>query len=208
MSVSRETSRSDAPRAVSRETDEKLSIFVALLTEENQRQNLISKSSVADVWERHIRDSLQLLDLAPVDAKWLDIGSGPGLPGIVLAIAGVRHITLVEPRRLRTAFLERCIKELSLNEVEVVTGKAEQVRQRYGVVTARAVASVDKLFRMGETLIEPNGRWVLPKGRSADKELEEARATWQGEFRLIGSQTDPDAKILVADKVRRRTGRK
>lgn len=194
--------------SVSRETEPRLGKFVDLLIEENERQNLISRASVADVWDRHIRDSLQLLELAPSDARWLDIGSGPGLPGIVLAIAGVRHITLVEPRRLRTAFLERCCDELGLNGVEVVTGKAEQLRQRYDVITARAVASIDKLFRMGEPLLASNGRWVLPKGRSAEKELEEARATWQGEFRLIGSQTDPDAKILVADKVRRRTGRK
>jgi 16S rRNA (guanine527-N7)-methyltransferase len=75
------------------------------------------------------------------------------------------------------------------------------------VITARAVAHLDKLFSIGEPLMGRNGRWVLPKGRSAEKELVEARATWQGEFRLEPSRTDPEARILVAQGVRRRTGR-
>ncbi len=77
----------------------------------------------------------------------------------------------------------------------------------FDVITARAVASLDKLFAMASALIAPNGRWVLPKGRSAEIELEEARATWQGDFRLVSSRTDPDAKILIAEQVRQRAGR-
>lgn len=192
---------------VSRETTEKLEAYVALLLEENERQNLVSRSSAAEVWTRHIGDSLQLLDHGPVDASWLDVGSGAGLPGMVLAIAGVKSITLVEPRRLRTAFLARCREVLSLSSVTIVTGKAEQLSGTFEVITARAVASLDKLFAIGEPLISPNGRWVLPKGRSAEMELVEARATWQGEFRLVPSRTDPEARILVAQGVRRRTGR-
>lgn len=192
---------------VSRETDKSLRRFVDLLLEENSRQNLISKGSVERIWDRHIDDSLQLLDHGPASARWLDIGSGPGLPGIVLAIAGVRHITLVEPRRLRTDFLERCRDALSLDNVTIVTGKVEQVRGQFDVITARAVASLDRLFAMAASLTAPSGQWVLPKGRSAEKELEEARVTWQGEFRLVPSRTDPDARILLAQGVRRRAGR-
>lgn len=192
---------------VSRETTDRLQCFVDLLLEENQRQNLISRGSVADVWPRHIEDSLQLLDHGSVNGRWLDIGSGPGLPGIVLAIAGVQHITLVEPRRLRTDFLERCQKVLELTNVTIVTGKAEQLSGEFDVITARAVASLTKLFAMGTRLLAPNGRWVLPKGRSAENELEEVRATWQGEFKLVSSRTDPEAKILIAEHVRRRAGR-
>ncbi len=193
--------------SVSRETDMALRDFAKLLLAENERQNLISRRSADELWTRHIDDSLQLLDHAPADGRWLDIGSGPGLPGIVLAIAGVRHITLVEPRRLRTEFLERCRDELRLANVTIVTGKAEQLKGRFDVVTARAVATLDKLFAIGTPLIAPEGRWVLPKGRSAEKELVEARATWQGDFQLKTSRTDPDARILVAEQVRRRMGR-
>jgi 16S rRNA (guanine527-N7)-methyltransferase len=91
--------------------------------------------------------------------------------------------------------------------VTIVTGKAEHLSGKYDVITARAVASLERLFAIGSPLLAPNGRWVLPKGRSAQKELVEARATWQGEFRLEPSRTDPDARILVAHGVRRRTGR-
>ncbi|WP_338502125.1 16S rRNA (guanine(527)-N(7))-methyltransferase RsmG [Sphingomonas kaistensis] len=193
---------------VSRETSDKLEAFADLLLGENSRQNLISRRTEEEIRVRHIDDSLQLLEHAPVDAYWLDIGSGPGLPGLVLAIAGVRHITLVEPRRLRTEFLEHCRETLALQNVTVITGKVENVVGHFDVVTARAVATLDKLFAMASPLIAPTGRWVLPKGRSAEMELAEARTTWQGDFELKPSRTDPDARILVAQRVRRRTGRK
>lgn len=193
---------------VSRETKAKLELFIELLLQENGRQNLISRQSESDIRTRHITDSLQLLDHASADASWLDIGSGPGLPGLVLAIEGVRHITLVEPRKLRTDFLHRCCETLDLRNVKVINGKVENIAGQFDVVTARAVATLDKLFKMASPLIAPNGRWVLPKGRSAEKELAEARTTWQGEFELKPSRTDPEARILVAQRVRRRTGRR
>ena len=192
---------------VSRGTEQRLQDFSRLLLEENERQNLISRRSANEFRTRHLDDSLQLLEHGSRDAHWLDIGSGPGLPGLVLAIAGVQHITLVEPRRLRTDFLERCRDALRLSNVTIVTGKAEQLSGPFDVITARAVATLDKLFAIGTPLIAPEGRWVLPKGRSAEKELAEARATWQGEFQLKPSRTDPDAQILVAERVRRRMGR-
>jgi 16S rRNA (guanine527-N7)-methyltransferase len=192
---------------VSRETQTKLKEFERLLLEENEKQNLISRKSAEESWSRHIDDSLQLLEHAPAEKHWLDIGSGPGLPGLVLAIAGVTQITLVEPRRLRTDFLERCRVALGLRNVTVVTGKAEQLHGQFDVITARAVATLDKLFAIGRPLFAREGRWVLPKGRSAEKELAEARATWQGDFQLMPSRTDPEARILVATRVRRRMGR-
>lgn len=197
----------EASKRVSRETHERIDRYVGLLLEENKRQNLISRSSVEAVRQRHIADSLQLLSHAPTNASWLDIGSGPGLPGMLLAISGVRHITMVEPRRLRTDFLKRCRDELALENVTIVTGKVEQLDGSFDVVTARAVASLDKLFAMAAPLTCAESRWVLPKGRSAAKELEEAQRTWQGEFRLEPSVTDAEARILVASAVRRRTGR-
>nr|WP_314441580.1 16S rRNA (guanine(527)-N(7))-methyltransferase RsmG [uncultured Sphingomonas sp.] len=193
--------------SVSRETRAILQDYVSLLLAENERQNLISRSSAEHLWTRHIEDSLQLLDHAPAEARWLDIGSGAGLPGMVLAIAGVRSITLVEPRRLRTDFLERSRVSLGLTNVTVVIGKVEQLTGAFDIITARAVAPLTRLFDLAGPLMAPGGRWVLPKGRSAEKELEEARSTWQGDFRLVPSRTDPDAQILVAEGVRRRMGR-
>lgn len=192
---------------VPRETADKLRLFADLLIAENQRQNLISRSSIDQLWTRHIDDGAQLLDHARADAHWLDIGSGAGLPGMVLAILGVRHITMVEPRKLRTEFLSRCVGELALTNATIVTGKAQTLTGPFDVVTARAVASLEQLLGIAHPLIAPTGRWVLPKGRGAAKELEEARRTWQGDFALLPSRTDPEAWIVVAERVKRRVGR-
>ena len=189
---------------VSRETSDKLERFSEILIAENQIQNLISKSTEADLWTRHFADAAQLISFAPEGASWIDIGSGAGLPGLVIAILTGAPVTLVEPRRLRADFLSRAVDELGLGNVTVLQAKGEAVpRARYGVITARAVASVDRLFAMTAHLSHGGTIWVLPKGRSAKSELDEARKSWQGAFRLEPSRTDPDARILIASGVRR-----
>ena len=192
---------------VSRETSAKLEQFAELLIAENQVQNLISKSTEADLWGRHFADAAQLLAFAPADASWIDIGSGAGLPGLVIAILTGAPVTLVEPRRLRAEFLARSAEALGLHQLIILQAKGEAVpRARYGVITARAVASIDRLFAMTAHLSHGGTIWVLPKGRSAKSELDEARKSWQGAFRLEPSRTDPDARILIASGVRRVSG--
>ena len=191
-------------RNVPRETLAALDRFGALLLAENQRQNLIAHSTEADISSRHFADAAQLLAYAPTDASWIDIGSGAGLPGIVLAILGVKQMTLVEPRRLRAEFLQRAIDQIGLGNVTVAQAKAQNVPTgSYDVVTARAVASIDRLFGMTTHLSHGGTVWVLPKGRSAKSELDEARKSWQGAFRLEPSRTDPEALIVIASGVRR-----
>ena len=193
-------------RDVSRETLEKLELYAALLTEENSRQNLIAKSTLDDLWERHILDSAQLLRFGPPNGSWADIGSGAGLPGIVLAILSRSSISLIEPRRLRAEFLSRCVEELRLANAEVHCAKVERVRGPFDVITARAVASASKTFEMALHLSHPGTRWVLPKGRSGAKELAEAKRAWQGRFWTEPSITEGDAVILLAEGVRPRGG--
>lgn len=191
---------------VSRGTSDKLDRFVALLIEENERQNLVAKSTIDDVWTRHIDDAAQLAAYGARSATWLDIGSGAGLPGIVIAILTGCPMILVEPRRLRAEFLQRAVTTLGL-DATVVQSKVETVRRPpVDVITARAVASIDRLFGMSAHLSHRGTIWVLPKGRKAKSELDEARKTWQGEFRLEPSRTDPDAQILIASRVRRKSG--
>ena len=189
---------------VSRETSTKLEKFADLLVAENQLQNLIAKSTEGELWTRHFADAAQLIGFAPKGASWIDIGSGAGLPGLVIAILTEAPVTLVEPRRLRAEFLSRSVDALGLANVTVLRAKGEAVpRARYGVITARAVASIDRLFGMMAHLSHGGTIWVLPKGRSAKSELDEARKSWQGAFRLEPSRTDPDARILIASGVRR-----
>ena len=191
---------------VSRETRLLLERYVALLLDENDRQNLIGQSTVDEVWERHIADSAQLVRFAPrPDSSWLDIGSGAGLPGLVIAIMTEGPVTLIEPRKLRANFLQRTVETLGLGpRVTVHAAKAERITGKFDVITARAVASLDSLLRISHHLSTDKSVWLFPKGKSAQKELEEARCAWQGEFRLEPSMTSEEAAILVATGVRRK----
>jgi 16S rRNA (guanine527-N7)-methyltransferase len=189
---------------VSRETFSRLERYVELLIDENQRQNLIAPNSVADIWSRHILDGAQLLGLASTAGNWCDIGSGPGLPGMVIAILGGSPMTLNEPRKLRADFLSRTIVELGLDNVTVDEGKIERLAGKFDYITARAVARLDRLFAMACHLAHSETKWVLPKGESAQSELDEARKAWQGSFRLVPSLTHPASAIVVAQHVQRR----
>jgi 16S rRNA (guanine527-N7)-methyltransferase len=195
-----------AGRDVSRETIDLLGRYVALLTQENERQNLIARSTIDDIWQRHIADSAQLVRFAPrPDSSWLDIGSGAGLPGLVIAILTEGPMTLVEPRRLRVEFLARAVQELGLSgRVAVHAAKVERIAGKFDVITARAVASVDSLLSISHHLSTDKTLWLFPKGKSAQSELDEARAKWQGDFRLETSLTSDEAAILVASGVRRK----
>jgi 16S rRNA (guanine527-N7)-methyltransferase len=193
-----------AGRDVSRDTFERLTAFTELLIAENARQNLLSPASVPELWNRHILDGAQLLGLAEGRGSWCDIGSGPGLPGMVIAILGGRPMTLVEPRRLRAEFLEKAIGALGLAQVEVRQCKAEQIEGKFDFITARAVARLDKLLTITAHLARDGTKWILPKGETVKSELDDARRTWQGSFRLVPSQTHELAAIVVADHVRRR----
>jgi 16S rRNA (guanine527-N7)-methyltransferase len=178
---------------------EKVQAYVALLREESTRQNLISATTLDHLWERHILDSAQLMRFEPRSgASWADIGSGAGLPGIVIACLAAGPVTLIEPRRLRADFLHRVCDSLRLN------GKAERTVGRYDVITARAVAPLSQLLGISAHLSTKNTVWALPKGRSAAAELAEAQQAWQGVFHVEQSVTDADSRIVVATGVRAR----
>lgn len=187
---------------VSRETQ--LAAFVELLREEAARQNLIAPSTLDQVWARHIVDSAQLLDHAPADGIWLDIGSGAGLPGLVIALLRDAPVELVEPRKLRTDFLSRAAGELGLSNVTVHTAKIERTEGRVAVISARAVAQLGDLFRIAAHRSTSSTAWVLPKGRNAQSEVAEARRKWHGSFHVEPSITAPDSLIVVAREVRPR----
>jgi len=193
-----------ARRDVSRETFEKLEAYAALLTEESRRQNLVSASTLDNLWERHILDSAQLVRFEPhAGAAWADIGSGAGLPGIVVACLVRGPVTLIEPRRLRAEFLHKACDSLRIN-ASVFSGKAERAEGKYDVVTARAVASVVKVLEISAHLSTRKTIWALPKGRNAGAELAEAQQAWQGVFHVEQSVTDADSHIVVATGVRAR----
>lgn len=190
---------------VSRETMAKLNSYVDLLLDEMSHQNLIAASTRPHVWARHIVDSAQLLLLAKNDQKgrWIDLGSGAGLPGIVVAILDNRPVTLIETRAKRIQFLNTAIERLGLVAATVFGGRVEAAPATAAtVISARAYAPLSKLLETAWHLSDEKSLWVLPKGRNAQNELELVHTSWQGVFHVEPSVTDADSAIIVAHSVR------
>lgn len=173
---------------------------------ESDQQNLIAPSTLEALWTRHIVDSAQLIKLVPEGAGvWLDIGSGAGFPGLVVAIVTERPIWLVEPRRRRADFLSAAADALGLRDrVTVRCARIEDVNVAAEVISARAVASLDNLFTWGAQCASSATRWVLPKGRSALADVAAAQQDWDGVFHVEHSITDPESLIVLASGVTRR----
>ena len=189
----------------SRETT--LARFVDLLLAESEHQNLISKASAAEIWARHIVDSAQLLmiDDVPEKGLWVDIGTGAGLPGIVIAILRDAPMLMVEPRRKRVDFLDVCIETLDLSNATTSLAKVEAIEPRMAtVISARAVSALPVLLASAHHLSNRDTIWLLPKGESAQSEVDAARKAWQGSFHVKQSLTHPSSKIVVAWGVRPR----
>ena len=196
-------------RPVSRETYALLKAYVERLKTANNSQNLVSASTLDGIWDRHITDSAQLVRFEPhAGASWVDIGSGAGLPGIVIAALIEGPVTLVEPRRLRATFLEETVAASGLSgRVTVQATRIENVTGQFDVITARALAPLGRLLGMGLHLAHSGTIWALPKGKNANSELAEARRSWQCEVRSETSGTDPHAAILVLSKVKAKSNR-
>lgn len=191
-----------AGRPVSRETVERLREYQRLVVAENSLQNLVSRGTIDGFWPRHVLDSAQLVRFEPrPGARWIDLGSGAGLPGVVIACLIEGPVTLVEPRALRADFLRRVVESLGLS-AEVIQSRAESVAGRFDVVTARAVAPLAKLLHLSQSFSTTNTLHLFLKGKSARIELAEARREWQGEFHVEPSVTDADSLIVLARKVR------
>ncbi len=182
--------------------------FVDLVLDEADRQNLISSGSRAEIWARHIVDSAQLLSLADKGASglWIDLGTGAGFPGLVVACLRPSPIMLVEMRPLRAAFLHRCIETLALPHAEVRAMKVERVviDQPAAVISARAYAPLDRLLSTASHLGDSTTMWLLPKGRNAMREVDALGPDWEGVFHVEQSITDPESAILVGEQVRRK----
>jgi 16S rRNA (guanine527-N7)-methyltransferase len=195
---------------VSRETLERIDRFVAFLREENERQNLVSRSSLDQVWVRHIFDSAQLVRFSKDEQQsWLDLGSGSGFPGLIVAMLSAHAVTLVESRKLRADFLHRAAVLLGIGDrITIHCARVETLpTETFDVISARAFAPLDKLLALAARFAAEESLWVLPKGRNAKSELEAAESLWQGDFGLEPSLTDAEARIIVARQVRRRRER-
>jgi 16S rRNA (guanine527-N7)-methyltransferase len=187
---------------VSRETFEKLALLERELRRWQAIKNLVGPATLDQIWDRHIVDSLQLLDLAPDAGTWLDLGAGAGFPGLVLAIAGAERglqVHLVESNSRKCAFL-RHIARLTGAPAKVHEARLETVVPGFvgkaDVVSARALASLPMLLDWTEPLLKAGTMGLFPKGRDAEIELTEARKKWTFEAEILPSLTDSEARIL------------
>lgn len=194
---------------VSRETYKKLQDFVVLLSEWNTKMNLVSKNSLSDVWIRHVLDSAQLVDYITNNVKHIvDIGSGSGFPGIVLAILlqeqnPQAHITLVESITKKALYLKNVAENLGLHSVEVVNNRVENaVFKNVDMITARAVASTDILCGYADKIGNKNTKMLLLKGRSFADEEAEAGKRWIYTREIYKNKYSDDGVIVRIKNIR------
>lgn len=177
--------------------------YAAMLTLANGEQNLVAASTLPTLWARHIADSAQLLrfDRRDGDGLWLDLGSGPGLPGLVIALLSERPVWLVESRALRSRFLDLAVAELGLGaRVRVQPVRLERLAPVHAAtISARAFAPLDRLLSLSAVFSTASTRWLLPKGRNAVKELASLPKAWQSLFHVEQSLTDADSGIIVGE---------
>ncbi len=193
----------------SREIVARLDAFAALLLQWQAATNLIAPSTIPELWTRHIADSLQLLPLAPEARHWVDLGSGAGFPGMVLACALAERpgavVHLVESNRKKAAFLREAVrvtdvpaKVHALRIDDFVDGSQESVE----IVTARALAPLDNLLAMAYPLLKRGATALFMKGQDVDAELTAASKCWTMDTALIHSTTDPGGRIVQVRSIR------
>ena len=196
---------------VSRETAERLDRFVEFLLPWAQKINLIARSTIPAIWTRHVADSLQLLPLAP-DAKcWIDLGSGAGFPGLVIACAladrGGAVVHLIESTGKKAAFLREAVNQIRLPAVVHAVRIEDFVKNFNGrpdVVCARALAPLDELLTLAHPLLKTGAQGLFPKGQDVEGELTQASKYWNIDAELIPSKTSAEGRIVVVRSLRRR----
>jgi len=195
---------------VSRETTALLDRFVEFLLPWTQKINLIARSTIRAIWTRHIADSLQLLALAPNAKCWVDLGSGAGFPGLVIACAlagraGV-SVHLVESTGKKANFLREAVNQLDLPaEIHAVRIEdfVKNFKAKPDIVTARALAPLDELFELAEPLLKTGAQGLFHKGQDVEAELTKSSKYWNIDAELIPSKTSPEGRIVAVRRLRR-----
>ena len=207
--------RADRKRAlelipVSDDTADRLDRLAALLLQWQTKINLVARSTIPEIWTRHIADSLQLISLAPSALVWIDLGSGGGFPGLVIACAlagqAEASVHLVESNAKKAAFLREATRLLEIpavvhpKRIEEFVAKFEG---RADVVTARALAPLMDLLELAAPLLNTGAKGVFPKGQDVAAELTEAAKCWTIDSALVPSKTSPSARIVVIHSAKR-----
>ena len=187
---------------VSRETNERLEVYVALLRKWNPSINLDSKASLENLWSRHILDSAQIYNMVPQTVEhWVDLGSGGGFPGLVIAIMSMERktsgkFTLVESDARKCTFLRTVIRETGV-DAKVLNNRIEEIPPlEADIVSARALADLSTLLHYAERHMRPGGAALFPKGETWQKELRNAQSAWRFQYEFAKSETEAGPVIL------------
>jgi 16S rRNA (guanine527-N7)-methyltransferase len=199
--------------SVSRETLDRLKIYESLLLKWQKTINLVAPSTLTQIWQRHFADSAQLVALAPSEARiWADLGSGAGFPGLVVAILLApdrsTRVALVESDSRKAAFLREVARAVTVT-VDIFPTRIELAPTRFNlpevdVISARALAPLDRLLELTAPLMNPATTALFMKGRDVSKEVELAEKQWKFDITLTPSQTDAEASIVALTKLQRR----
>ena len=181
--------------------------FLVMLTEANEVMNLVGPDSLPDFWKRHAWDSAQLLDRAGFAKTWADLGAGAGFPGLVLAILSKDrpngHVWLVDSLQKRCRFLQAVVDELGL-PATVVWGRAEEQAIKVDIVTARAVAPMEKLLGYAQPYLSRGAQGLFLKGEKAEQELKDSAKSWHVDAELTVSRSDPRGRIVTIRSLKSR----
>lgn len=188
------------------EQNAKLKEYVELLLRWNQKINLIGKSTESDIWNRHILDSAQLMNLLTENNlnqfNCVDIGTGAGLPGVVLSILGVKNITLVEKSPLKCNFLKEA-KKVSENHIEIINDTIENISDRkFDIMFSRALADLNRLLGYSIKLLKTDGKCIFLKGRKLKEELVMAKKLYDFEYTMKKSLTSDEGTVILIKNVR------
>lgn len=185
---------------VSRETYDRLISYCHQIEKWNKTINLVSKSSVDQIWHRHLLDSAQIYRFGAPDGQWLDIGSGGGLPGIVMSILGA-DVVMVESDQRKCTFLRETARVLGLN-ARILNDRVESISPMGAkTLSARALAPLTTLLEYAKYHLDESGVAVFAKGKSAQEEIDAARKTWRFDCEMKESLTDPLASVLVIKNI-------
>jgi 16S rRNA (guanine527-N7)-methyltransferase len=194
---------------VSHETVVRLDQFVAVFLRWNRVVQLVAASTLPKLWTRHVADSLQLVDLMPDARIWVDLGSGGGFPGLIIAVAlagrGGAVVHLVESDTRKAAFLREAARATSA-PAKVHATRIESVAKQIGpvdVVTARALAPLPRIIELSGPFLSAGAAGIFLKGQDVDNELTEAAKSWKIRWRSVPSRTDPRGRVLVVEAAQR-----
>lgn len=197
--------------SVSRETWTRLDRFIGMLLERQRIMNLVGPSTIRTLWTRHVADSLQLLALAPDARSWVDLGAGAGFPGLVLACALAdtegAEVHLVESTQKKAAFLREVADTIGIPAIVHAQRIEDFVRSKpraFDVVTARALAPLERLLGYANPLLKSGTVGLFPKGQDVEAELTTASKSWKIDAELLPSNTDPGARIVRVHRVVKR----